>query len=156
MDTFWSPEPIVGYRVWNVFRDRMQGFHSVWREPAFSAQCTLPDAETAAPHIVDGCECGVYAAKDPAWLKSHFAGAVAGPRVALGRVALSGRVVEHTDGFRAQEARVIAIAVRTRHGVTHFTVAADIEALFADPHLALTERGATAPINTDLAELVAS
>ncbi len=154
MESFWSHEPVIGYRVWNVFRDRVQGLHSVWREPRFSARCTLPNPETAPPHLSDACECGIYAAKDTQWLESHFGG-LSGTRVAMGRVELTGRVIEHTDGYRAQQARVVEIAVRTRDGVIHFEEAAAIAHLFAEPHTAIAgHSGRTMCSHTALAKLV--
>lgn len=155
MDTYWSPEPITGYRVWNVFHDRVQGFFSVWRGAAFEARCSKPDPATAVPHDDDVCECGVYAAKHPEWLTKHFAGS-GRPRVAMGRVELSGRVIEHTDGYRAQRAQAVDLAVRTRAGVFHFQDPADTEELFTNPHAALLRHeNAVLPMVTNLAELVA-
>lgn len=154
METFWSPEPIVGYRVWNVWRDRIAGFHSVWRTPAHRAKCSLPERSQPAPHVKEGCECGIYAAKDTAWLASHFAGSL-GPRVAMGRVELTGRVIEHTNGYRAEQAQVAEIAVRTRRGVFHFADSGKISSLFAEPHRTIANHLHDAlPVSTDLAALV--
>lgn len=75
--------------------------------------------------------------------------------MAMGRVELSGRVIEHTDGYRAQQARVVEIAVRTRDGVYHFDDAEQIESLFANPHVAIARHGhGPLPADADLAGLV--
>lgn len=156
MDTFWSPEPVTGYRAWSVFRDRVEGFYAVWREPTLHSKCDLANPATKTPHINSLCKCGIYAVKDAGWLAANIPG-FANPRVAVGKVELTGRVVEHELGYRAQRGTAVDIGVRTRDGVFRFTDSASVEELFQDPHRAIAcHIGPVFPVNTNLSDLLSN
>jgi hypothetical protein len=92
------------------------------------------------PHSDGRCGrlgCGVYALKEAAMLTGPARGAAARPGVVLGAVALTGKVVEHELGYRAQYARAIAAGALWR---TRMVVSGDpawIDRLFADPVVTL-------------------
>jgi hypothetical protein len=107
-------EPILGWRAWRLRRTDA-GLRivpttprSAW-EPGIAIRATCSGAHTreylvhnpelAASHRSPepGCTCGIHAIKDPARL------ARAGRSTAVvGRVAMWGRVIEHTKGYRAE------------------------------------------------------
>lgn len=107
-------EPVLGWRAWRL--RRIEGGlrivpttpRSAW-EPrvAIHATCSgshtreymVYNPELAATHRSPepGCTCGIHAIKDPGRL------ARAGRSAAVvGRVAMWGRVIEHTKGYRAE------------------------------------------------------
>lgn len=115
-------EPLTGYRMWHFARrGRRFELHSL--TCACPRHCPWPDAgsdwvvATCAeagrwPHRApdERCTCGVYAMASlrrllermtPAW--GQYDGSV------IGRVDLAGKVIEHTDGFRAERARIAEI-----------------------------------------------
>jgi hypothetical protein len=98
-------EPIAAFRMWQA--DESGGLHSfngqaVW-EPGkwVVARCRLHDHE--APR--EGCSCGVYALKQ---LDGLLPGGF-GSWSVLGRVELAGKVIEHSDGYRAERARIVEL-----------------------------------------------
>jgi hypothetical protein len=136
----WSPVPVRGYRVWTVHRDGLHGARMRWPEPNLTAECTRGGRDEV-PHSDGRCgppACGIYAAKHPDLFFREFSTDWLG---AMGLVELSGKVVEHTEGYRAQHARVVALGLvgRGRSLVTHDP--AVIELAFADPDQALVRWG---------------
>jgi len=106
----WSPWPVLGYRIWSIKKNGLHGARVQWRSPRLTATCPHGPLEDV-PHDNRKCRppsCGIYAVKDISTLlgsypiedPSHFA---------IGLVALSGRVVEHTRAYRALHARVVAL-----------------------------------------------
>jgi hypothetical protein len=125
-------EPITAFRVWRVNEDlelQSLGSDTSWPPGGWlTARCERK--QHSAPHW--GCSCGLYSAKEintVLMLASiHMPQDLAGPMIVLGRVHLSGKVIEHDDGYRAERARVIQIlpvsgsrshaeAVAARYGV---------------------------------------
>jgi hypothetical protein len=110
-----SLEPILGWRAWRLLRNSTGDLRIVpstpraaWepREPV-RATCSgshtrlymVFNPELAASHHSPepGCTCGIHSMKDAARL------ARAGRSTAvIGRVAMWGRVIEHSKGFRAE------------------------------------------------------
>jgi hypothetical protein len=103
---FWSPLPVLGFRLWRLTSQGMRGVVQSWREPRLEAVCPRGPG---VPHDAPGCRCGIYALKDPGALWALRPGA--GPVLVYGLVALSGKVVEHEHGYRAGCAEVVAVAV---------------------------------------------
>ncbi len=132
VETMWSPEAIVGYRVWSVRHDRLEGSRRVWRSPSATAACDNTADPPPSPHTGARCACGIYAAKEVHRLRREFPG-IGHRGVAVGKVHLSGRVIEHTHGYRAQHAEVVEIVVGTDSGLVHLTAPDDIAALFEGP-----------------------
>lgn len=138
----WSPFAIRAYRVWHLRQGRLFGAARVpWEEPELTAVCGRGAGRDEVPHSDGRCgvpACGIYAAKHPDHLIRNFAVAWPG---AMGLVELSGKVVEHAEGYRAQHARVIALAV-VAGGRWLATDAADvIAAAVHDPVHALARWG---------------
>jgi hypothetical protein len=105
----WSPVPVLGYRLWAMHEGALHGARSVWRKPSFSATCAGDPTEV--PHSDGKCGrlgCGVYATKEVAPLLEMHVTAESHSYVAA-VVALTGKVVEHERGYRAQTADVVAV-----------------------------------------------
>lgn len=137
----WSPTPVLGYRLWAVGDDGLHGVKMVWPGRKLTATCLSSGGKREIPHTDGRCGrlgCGVYAAKtvDPLFTEFDIAGI---GDVALGLVALTGKVVEHDHGYRGAEAEVIALGASRRD---HLLLTADpdrIETVFADPTVIRSE-----------------
>ena len=106
----WSPWPVLGYRIWSIENGGLHGAWVQWRSPKLTATCRNGRLEDV-PHDNRTCgppSCGIYAVKRlPVLLNSY---PIEDPsQFAIGLVALSGRVVEHTRAYRALHARVVAL-----------------------------------------------
>jgi hypothetical protein len=126
----WSPVPVLGFRLWAMHGGRLQGARNVWTEPSYTAICTAHDGN--APHSDGRCGrlgCGVYATKTLDPLVELHLGAISHSYVAA-VVALSGKVVEHERGYRAQRARVVAAYAVWPDRVMATDTPGRIEALF--------------------------
>jgi hypothetical protein len=107
-----SAEPVysqaaIGYRSWNVAPDgalRSTGLGAMrWRPGTNVAYCGA-GGDHDAPHAL--CGCGLYARHDLG------DGVEARSPGVFGAVALRGRVLVQHDGMRAEEAVILALAVR--------------------------------------------
>lgn len=97
-DEYWSPSPIVGWRSWDWDSGVLKGHYGgEWATPEMSASCDLGHA---APKW--RCNCGIYALKAP-----PRGGSI------VGQVELTGLVIEHEDGYRAEKAGIVALWVTT-------------------------------------------
>lgn len=133
----WSPSPVLGYRLWWIEDGRLCGVKLPWKKRTLSATCLRRGDLGEIPHSDGSCGrlgCGVYAAKtvDPlyrdfnVWDLEDFA---------IGLVALTGKVVEHDNGYRAAEATVVALGARFERHVLLTNVAEMIEDVFVDPSM---------------------
>jgi hypothetical protein len=131
----WSPVPVLGYRLWGVSPEELHGVKMPWTGRTMTATCLSRRDAGEMPHSDGRCGrlgCGVYAAKTVDPLYMEF-GVRRKADLALGLVALTGKVVEHDAGYRAAEATVVALGA-TLEG--HLLLTADpkeIDAVFADP-----------------------
>ncbi|MCB2222806.1 MAG: hypothetical protein KQH83_01425 [Actinobacteria bacterium] len=109
-------EPFVGHRLWALTPGTAAGDRPehpllrsttrrvVWEGPDHTAACLhrsgrdRPHPTEAVPAV--GCRCGLYALKRPAPPPRPWVWAV-------GRVSLTGRVLEGTLGYRAERGRVL-------------------------------------------------
>jgi hypothetical protein len=110
----WSPTPVVGFRAWSVDVDGLRGVRAMWTSPTFEATCEGlfgPRIDREVPHTDGTCgppPCGIYATHEvEALLASGLTDNL--PDLAVGMVALSGKVVEHEHGYRAQIATISSI-----------------------------------------------
>jgi hypothetical protein len=137
-DEMWSPAPVVGYRMWAVHDDELHGAWTPWPTNHFVATC---QKEGPVPHTDGICAevafgCGVYAAKSVRDLISSY-GMTEQTSAVVGLVAMAGRVVEHTKGYRAEEATVVAAVVLGRTADAHSSIRlvtdeTEVEGLFLD------------------------
>lgn len=93
-EAFWSPVPILAWRVWAPANRGLLGtWGTVWRRPRLKAYCHRGRHLAPDWH----CTCGIYGLKSPPRLE--------GAQL-LGLVEFSGKVIEHEDGYRAQHATI--------------------------------------------------
>lgn len=112
-----SAEPIEGWRAWRLRRNTEGALRIApttprpdW-EPGVPIHATCSGAHEREymvynPELAQfhrspepGCTCGVHAMKDPRRLRRSRPGKTAG---VIGTVAMWGRVIEHTKGWRAE------------------------------------------------------
>lgn len=127
----WSPVPLLGYRLWAMRGGRLHGARTLWTEPSFVATCASHDGEV--PHADGRCGrlgCGIYATKALQPLINLHLEAGSHSYVAA-LVALSGRIVEHENGYRASHARVAAAYAVWPDRVLATADEARLRALFA-------------------------
>jgi hypothetical protein len=133
----WSPFPVYGFRSWAVTHDGLVGAVERWERPFLTATCHRHNGDDEVPHSGGECgppACGIYSTKDPAVLLTPQ------PKsdgLALGLVAMTGKVVEHRRGYRAQHAEVVALAVATKDRLLLVDDVEGIEAAFAAPLVAV-------------------
>jgi hypothetical protein len=108
-------EPILAWRLWRLHRDAGGDLRLApttpradW-EPGVAIRATCSGAHTrlyvvfnpelAPTHRspMPGCTCGIHAMKDGARLARSMT-----PAAVIGRVAMWGRVIEHSKGWRAE------------------------------------------------------
>lgn len=109
----WSPTAVTGYRIWALKDDYLVGARHIWSEPCYRASCDQTTNEGEIPHTDERCGrlgCGIYASKSLEQLlevnlyesSREYAAALVG---------LTGKVVEHEDGYRAASAEVMALTL---------------------------------------------
>jgi len=144
LDVFWSPVPVLAFRAWGV-RGLLRGVVGAWQEPAYRAGCFGTGGERfdpAVPHTDGSCgspPCGIYAVKEAEALVRDVGFVSGRGRVALGVVELSGKVVEHTRGYRASHVRVVALVVAGDGRLVRVEGEARLRCLFAAPDRALAD-----------------
>lgn len=142
-DEGWSPNPVLGYRLWSIDPRGLVGFRVRWESPRLTARCETfgrePGGDEDIPHTGGECgvpPCGIYATKSlDALLGAHPE--ATGGDIALGLVALTGKVVEHEHGYRAAEAEVIALGMRAGGRLLLADTAEAVADTFARPTAAL-------------------
>ena len=121
---FWSPDPIVGYRFWRISPEGLVGANRVrWPGPTLDAQCRRGGVvgPPGAPHEYGTCpsqgHCGINAFIAPEVLVRESIRVSGGmPNLGppfldgtmYGVVHLTGRVIQHDKGYRAERATVVA------------------------------------------------
>ena len=138
----WSPTPVLGYRLWGVGNEALYGVKMPWVGRSLTATCLSRGGPEEIPHTDGRCGrlgCGVYAAKSIHPLYREFDVSAIGD-IALGLVALTGKVVEHDDGYRAAEATVIALGASVREHLLLTSDAQKIEEVFDDPSVIISEQ----------------
>lgn len=134
-DERWSPTPPRGFRVWRVESGAMWGNQVTWPEPSLVGRCLRSIPGDDVPHAMRLCgppACGIYAVKSLDTFPADVAGCEFRD-MAVGVVALAGKVIEHELGYRAQRASVVSLAIH--HGGRRVVTkrASEIEALFHAP-----------------------
>jgi hypothetical protein len=119
-------EPIVAYRAWRYSSENGRAqlaplngeldspFMSPWDGAAsdwVTASCALLESHEVPS---ENCSCGFYSVKELEFAVDHasiihhigFGGSGRRVPVVLGRIELSGKVIEHDVGYRAERARI--------------------------------------------------
>lgn len=142
----WTPRAIRGFRMWRVKPGGLHGATNVhWSSPTMEATCLRSVPLEDVPHREARCgppACGIYTTKRLEDLDPGKAGWL-GTDQAVGVVAMSGKVVEHDNGYRAARATVVAIAVRWAMRWMTTSEPEVIEALFADTLNTILAHGTT-------------
>lgn len=148
----WSPTPIHGFRMWRVESDGLHGAKERWTCRSLEARCLARGPRLDVPHAEGVCAsppCGIYAIKELDTLISEL-GIKSYEQVALGLVALSGKVVEHELGYRAASVEVVALAISAVSLMTADTPA-EIDQLFQQTHSPATGGREVQPSQIDQA-----
>jgi hypothetical protein len=173
---FWQgdstvvPSTLRGYRTWRVAggglgaRLASTAMAHVWAQPEVTAACMQETAvgpvDQACPCVfcaeplhnapADGCACGIYG-----WYDPRDSRLIASD--VFGAIEVSGRVVLATHGFRAEKARVVAIAIEPRRYPARLDLVGGSEASREQLH-ALAQWGAAQgiPVFASQSELVAA
>ena len=106
---------LMGWRLWTIrpFSTLLESYFSAYGEwptgKTHQAECfflsssryflSFPKHKTSPPYRY--CGCGIYAFKSP---MSFVPSDIYGPLYVYGKVALWGKILEHTGGYRAQYA----------------------------------------------------
>jgi hypothetical protein len=99
----WSFEPVKAWRAWRWDGAELYGVRQAWPGPDLVAECQhCPEA----PGFF--CACGIYAVKSRSDLSGF--GPLDRSGVVVGRVELTGVVIEHEKGYRAQRARIVDLS----------------------------------------------
>lgn len=135
----WSPTPIMGYRLWDVRPNGLFGSWQKWAEPTMVATCVSGEG---VPHVGRPCSkvafgCGVYTAKSVRRVLQMF-DITSDARIAVGLVAMEGRVVEHAHGYRAERATVQAVVIAMAGCLWGIGNPTDVVRVFADTTLVTT------------------
>jgi hypothetical protein len=141
---------VLGYRIWELKQGRLHGAWTPWKSARKTAACldTHSRARGPVPHDASECRpppCGIYALKGTRRVQQVVERSIRQTPVpitlAVGLVAMTGRVVEHEMGYRAEHVAVVALAFVTGAVGKHTVLATlsgpeKIERAFVDPHLA--------------------
>lgn len=114
---WWSNEPVVGYRMWSVTEAGLWGAKTRWTSITKAAVCLKGrEIPMAVPHLAAHCgepACGIYAMKHQEAIWREAQRKARRGVTAVGRVAMEGRVIEHTAGYRAASATITRLCVMT-------------------------------------------
>lgn len=135
MGEAWSPDPIRGFRVWRIEDDRVMGNQVHWDSPTLESECLREIPGEDLPHAMDRCgppACGIYTVKDLDMFPTDVARGMVHNSV-VGVVAMYGKVVEHSDGYRSQKATAVAISANDGRHRFISNDSNDIQDFFLDP-----------------------
>jgi hypothetical protein len=147
----WSPAPVRGLRAWRIIRGRVYGAKMAWDRPFMEARCLQMFDGEDLPHSIARCgypPCGVYALKGVAKLYTDVIGDSDRDMV-IGVVELTGKVIEHDSGYRAQRAEVSAVVANCEERQLISTDPDEIALLFAEPEGTVARLGSTRNTNVE-------
>ena len=145
----WSPVPIFGYRLWAIRDTGLFGYRTQWRRPSLTSTCLNNVPGEDVPHSVHRCgppACGTYATKSLKVLREEL-GITEVSGYAVGVVALTGKVIEHDQGYRAAHASVAAISATVEMQYLNTNNLKVIQQFFQRPTETLDEHGTPGPPN---------
>ncbi len=137
----WSPFPVIGFRLWGWRDGLLHGAWQPWKTTSKTATCGRGDTEV--PHSDGRCGrlgCGIYATKDLAMLLREHTGPNDHGYLA-GMVELTGKVVEHENGYRAARAEVVAGVLVGADRILATSDPAELDELFRRPADAMERWG---------------
>jgi hypothetical protein len=100
---FWSSDSPIGARLWTWDGSVLNGVREPWPEALHRARCSSCREAPGWDHT-----CGIYAVKDVVGVFYSRGSKV------FGVVELSGLVIEHEHGYRAEAARIIEVWADSR------------------------------------------
>lgn len=139
----WSPTPVVGFTQLTADRARLHDGDVEWHAPTMTGSCAR---KPGAPHRNRACEgvsCGITAWKS----RASFSDLTGDTLVVAARLELTGTVIEHERGYRAQEASIRRIVASDGRRWLRTSNIDQIGRLVAAP--ADTFASTSAPIPTD-------
>ena len=139
----WTPIPITSFTMWRLIDSTMHDGCVPWRTSVAVGTCHR-STESPAPHATDQCAasgCGIVAMKSAGMLDGFDHDSM----IAIGRLEMSGRVVEHEHGFRAELAEVVALIATDGQRWFRSHDRGQIEELFATPEQTFTRLSAPVP-----------
>lgn len=139
----WSPIPVRGFRVWGIADNAIKGNQIQWASPTMSAVCLRGIRGEDVPHSTARCgppACGIYAVKDLEMFPPDLAAGMIN-RSVVGVVAFSGKVVEHSSGYRGRNATAVAVSALIDGLRLTTSDPGQITHLFQDPTEALRRWG---------------
>lgn len=128
-DEYWTPTPVIGWRVWAWTGTELRGYRQLWMSSEFVAQCDTCSEVPGEDH-----PCGIYSVPEFRHL-SAFSLPLGHPKVVFGKVELSGLVIEHERGYRAERARMAELFGRS-------SLIAAVSARYPDVHVTELPLGA--------------
>lgn len=140
----WSPIPVLGFRAWNLRPTGLVGVKVRWPKPQMTAECLHHVVGEDLPHSWGKCgppACGIYATKNLDVLLMEVNRDLEVPAIAV--VAMSGKVIEHELGYRAQRCQAVAVAGTIDGNQFATDDPGAITDLFANPVDAVTTWGST-------------
>ena len=139
----WSPLPILGFRIWRLGKEGLHGVKTRWPARVLTARCMNSVKGEDLPHSTRQCgppACGIYATKRLDVLRREL-GVADNDGYVFGVVALTEKVIEHLNGYRAAMATAVAV-VAVGRGLRLATDRPEtIDALFDDHVTTLTGFG---------------
>lgn len=100
-EEYWSPTAVRAWRAWRWTDGVLHGVWKPWDSATLIAECSLCSSVPGADHT-----CGIYAFKEPSEVVAMTGGQSG---LVIGRVTLSGLVIEHERGYRAEEVRMVEL-----------------------------------------------
>lgn len=115
-----SETPLIGYRAWDVIKDEDRFWlkspyqSTIWDGPILRAEKPPCAYDPHGYWKDENHSHGIYAHNEPVWEDMHTYDWMRGPMfsgTAMGRVELTGRVIVHETGFRAEAARITKLVL---------------------------------------------
>lgn len=146
--TDWTPIPIVSFTMWELSGNTMRDDAVSWRGRRAVGTC---DGSAAGdlPHTTEACArggCGIVGFRDLGLLGD----VPSDDLVCVGRLHMSGRVVEHEHGYRAELAEVVALIATDGSRWFRTRDRGQIDDFFATPEATFGRLSAPIPANAVL------
>lgn len=141
--TDWTPIPIASFTMWNLSGETMHDGTVSWGGRTAVGTCDR-SAAGALPHSADACArggCGIVGLRQLGTIGDVSSDGLVG----IGRLHMSGRVVEHEHGYRAELAEVVALIATDGSRWFRTRDRAQIDDFFASPRVTFGQLSAPIP-----------